>query len=294
MSFEDWFLRNSTNYFSDYALYLEDYLQDLKENLRKGGISYTLIQYVSIAIMSSVIGFVVLTPLVSVIIGLISGGFSGIIAGLIAGPVVGIFLAIGVAMLFYLYPSIRISQRRDNIDHNLPFATIYLSTIAGMGTPVSAIFQLLGQFEEYGEVSKEARKIANDVYGFGADIDIALSRAAERTPSDKFKDLLWGINSILTTGGDMRSFLREKANSFMNDYRRDLDQFADTLSLLVEMYITVVIVGSVFLIIISTIMSSLGSSPLIILTMQTATIFLLLPMASVMFIVIVKSVSPAE
>ncbi len=193
-----------------------------------------------------------------------------------------------------MYPSVEMQARRDNIDHNLPFATTYLSTVAGSGTPPSAMFRLLGRFDEYGEVSKEAEKIANDVFTFGADLDVALSRAAERTPSERFKDLLWGMNSIITTGGDLKGFLEEKAEQFMNQYRRELDNFTETLSLMVEMYITIVIVGSVFLMIISTIMSALGTGQVVILSIQMATVFILLPLASVMFIVIIKTVSPVE
>jgi len=222
------------------------------------------------------------------------GSITGIVAGLITGLFVGMFLGVGVFMAFYVYPSIQVSKRRDDINHNLPFATMYLSTVAGSGTPPAAMFKLLGQFDEYGEVSKESAKIARDVYSFGADLDEALTNAAQRTPSEKFKELLWGLNSVITTGGDLKSFLRQKTDSYMSDYRRELDTFTDTLSLMVEMYITVVIVGSVFLMIISTIMSALGSGRTLVLGIQLATVTLLLPMAAIAFILIVKSTSPLE
>ncbi|MDY6766161.1 MAG: type II secretion system F family protein, partial [Candidatus Nanohaloarchaea archaeon] len=200
----------------------------------------------------------------------------------------------GTFMAFYLYPTVRVGERRSNIDNNLPFATMYLSTIAGTGTPPAAIFDLLGDFDEYGEVSEEARNISRDIYTFGAGTTEALRSAAQRTPSDKFKELLWGVNSILTTGGDLRAYLREKSEAFMADYRRSLDEFTDTLSLLVEMYITLVIVGSVFLITISTIMSTLGGNSSLIVAIQIFTVVILLPLSAIMFIVIVKGVSPLE
>ncbi len=294
MSFKKDFMNFSVKYFGDFVINYEKQFSGIRDSIRKANIKMTLRQYLSVAALSSVIAFVFVTPFIGILFGLISGDLGGIIGGLIAGPFIGIGAAVGVFMFFYIYPSNKITKRRNNIDFNLPFATTYLSTVAGMGTPIAAIFRLLGEFEEYGEVSKEARKIANDVYGFGADTEIALTRAAKRTPSEKFKDLLWGINSILTTGGDLKGFLREKANTYMDDYRRQLDKFSDTLSLLVEMYITVVIVGSVFIMIITTIMSSLGTEPMVILTLQIATVFLMLPISSMMFILIVKTVSPIE
>lgn len=291
---EDSYVAYAEQYFSKYALLISEYFQDIKKDLQRANLGFTLTEYLSIALMSGALTFVVLTPALSVIVGLMLGSIAGIIAGLITGLFVGLFGAVAVFMGFYIYPSIEVSRRRDNINHNLPFATMYLSTVAGTGTPAPAMFKMLASFDEYGEVAEEADRISRDVYNFGADLDKALKNAAERTPSEKFKELLWGMNSVITTGGDLRSFLREKTDSYMTDYRRELDQFTDTLSLLVEMYITLVIVGSVFMMILSTIMSALGTSELLVLGLQMGTTFLLLPMASIMFIVIVKGSSPME
>jgi len=291
---EDAYVAYAEQYFSKYALLITEYFQDIKKDLQRANLGFTLTEYLSIALMSATITFVVLTPSLSVIVGLMLGTIPGIIAGLITGLFVGLFGAVAVFMGFYLYPSVEVSRRRDNINHNLPFATMYLSTVAGTGTPAPAMFKMLASFDEYGEVAEEADRISRDVYNFGADLDKALKNAAERTPSEKFKELLWGMNSVITTGGDLKSFLREKTDSYMTDYRRELDQFTDTLSLLVEMYITLVIVGSVFMMILSTIMSALGTSEMLVLGLQMGTTFLLLPMASIMFIVIVKGSSPME
>lgn len=293
-TFEDRYVDYAEQYFSKYALMIDEYFQDIKMDIRRANLGFTLTEYLSVALMSAVLVFAILTPLLSVIVGLMLGTVSGIIAGLITGLFIGLFGAVAVFMGFYLYPSVEVSRRRDNINHNLPFATMYLSTVAGTGTPAPAMFKMLASFDEYGEVAKESERISRDVYNFGADLDEALKNAAERTPSEKFKELLWGINSVITTGGDLRAFLREKTDSYMTDYRRELDQFTDTLSLLVEMYITMVIVGSVFMMILSTIMSALGTSQFLVLALQMGTTFLLLPLASIMFIIIVKGSSPME
>ncbi len=273
---------------------IEPYFQDLGNDLILADIGLTLHEYLGLAVVASIGSFGFSALLVGLIVGLMTMDLMGILSAVIMGVFVGVFLAVATFMGFYLYPSIKVGQRRSNIDNNLPFATMYLSTVAGTGTPPAALFQLLGQFDEYGEVSEEARNISRDIYTFGAGTSQALRGAAERTPSDKFKELLWGINSILTTGGDLRSYLQEKSESYMADYRRSLDEYTDTLSLLVEMYITLVIVGSVFLVIISTIMSALGGNTLLIVSLQIFTVIFLLPFAAVMFIVIVKGVSPLE
>ncbi|MDY6789441.1 MAG: type II secretion system F family protein [Candidatus Nanohaloarchaea archaeon] len=294
MGLKKWYLSKAEDWFSRYALMIKEYFQDTKIDLQKADINYTLTQYLSLAMMSAVSIFMLSTPLMSMFIGFMQKSIAGVIAGVIAGFFIGVVLSVATFGGFYLYPSVEVARRKEDINHNLPFATLYLSTVASSGNPPAAMFKLLGNFEEYGEVSKEAAKIAGDVYNFGADVEEALNSAAERTPSDKFKNFLWGLNSVVTTGGDLKAYLSEKASEFMRDYRRELDKFTDLLSLLVEMYITIVIVGSVFLIILSTIMSALGGGQAVVLGLQTATIFLLLPMASIMFIIIVKGASPLE
>lgn len=294
MTDDSFYLAISERFAGKSATQVEDFFKDLNNELVMADMGYTLHEYLSMALFSAGLIFFTGAISLSVIIGSLNPSLSGIIAGLITGLFVGTFFGIGTFIGFYTYPKIVIGQRKSDIRNNLPFATMYLSTIAGTGTPPAALFELLGDFEEYGEVSVEAEKISRDIRTFGADATQAIRGAAQRTPSDQFKELLWGINSIITTGGDMRAFLQEKSESYMSDYRRRLDKFTETLSLLVEMYITLVIVGSVFLIIISTIMSAFGSNTLTIVMLQLFTVFIVLPMAAVMFIVIVKGVSPLE
>lgn len=276
------------------AATMEDLFRDLGNDLVLADMGYTLHEYLSMTFFSSGLIFLVSAPSLSVIVGALNPTVSGIIAGLITGLFVGVFLAVGTFIGFYTYPKAVIGKRRSDIKNNLPFATMYLSTIAGTGTPPSALFKMLGDFEEYGEISRESEKISRDIRTFGADETEAIRGAAQRTPSEEFKELLWGINSVITAGGDLRSFLQQKSKSFMTEYQRRLDKFTDTLSLLVEIYITLVIVGSVFLIIISTIMSAFGQSPLLIISIQLFTIIVLLPIAAATFIIIVKGVSPLE
>ncbi|MDY6769484.1 MAG: type II secretion system F family protein [Candidatus Nanohaloarchaea archaeon] len=294
MDIRESYIRFAQRMTAEVADRISQFFPDLSNDLILADIGLTLNEYLSVALLSSAIAFAVTAPLISMLVGLMTGTLVGVVSGLIMGLFVGVFIGVAVFMGFYLYPSLQVGERRSNIDNNLPFATMYLSTIAGTGTPPAAIFDLLGDFDEYGEVSHEARNISRDIYTFGAGTTEALRSAAQRTPSDKLKELLWGINSILTTGGDLRSYLQEKSEAYMADYRRSLDEFTDTLSLLVEMYITLVIVGSVFLVTISTIMSTLGGNASLIVAIQVFTVIVLLPLSAVMFIVIVKGVSPLE
>ncbi len=278
-----------------FAPYLTPLFEDMKSEMRKADISLSLQEYASTALFSAVLAFLFSAPIVSVIVGMLVGSTSGIVSGAIAGLFVGLLFGTLTFLFFYVFPSIRVSGRRKSIDNALPFATMYLSTLAGTGTHPAAAFEMLGRFDEFGEVSREAKKITRDVYTFGVDLSTALEGAAERTPSSKMKDLLWAINNVLTSGGDFRTMLEERVETLMADYARTLDKFTDNLSVLIELYITFVIAGSVIGIVLASIMTSIGgTNQALLLIISVLITFLYLPISAGAFILIIKSISPVN
>jgi flagellar protein FlaJ len=204
----------------------------------------------------------------------------------------GISIVLGLIIfgLGYLYPGLKTSEIKKDIMNNLPFATIYLTTLSGSGMNTAQVFEILSHFKEFGQVSKEAQRVVRDVELLGIDMATALERAAERTPSSQLRELFWGMRSTVTTGGDLNSFLIEKSHSYMADYRRFLDKFVDQLSILMEVYITAVIVGSIFFIIMGTILGLMGGGqPIMMVQMM---VYLGIPIMSVMFIILIAGLSP--
>lgn len=272
-----------------YALEIVEYFEDLRPQLSKAGIEISLPEYLSMMLFS--IGLVALMTLsIGGTLLVVSAGFIGILIAVIATVFTSIFTALG----FYIYPSVLMSNRASQIRDTLPFATMYLSTLAGTGTPLPQIFKNLGEVDEYGEVSKEAEKIARDIETFGMDVSEALERSANRSPSEDYKELMWGINHTITTGGSLRDFLHQRSDSLMNEYKRRIEEFSQSLSLLVEMYITVVVVGSIIFTSMSAVMSTISQNmePGQIVGIQLIAIFFGLPLISVMFIIIVKGMAP--
>jgi flagellar protein FlaJ len=272
-----------------YMLEYLDYFQDLRPQLSKANVSVSLPEYVSMMMFTAMI----VSLFTTVVIGsvwAITAGITGFIYSL-AMALVGAF---AVMVLFYLYPEIRIRRRASQIKDKLPFATMYLSTLAGTGTSVPYLFKVLGEVEEYGEVTKEAKKISRDIETFNMDVNEALERAAERSPSREFKELMWGINHSMTSGSSLRVFLQERADRLMDDYRRKVEDFAEQLSLLVEMYIVVVIVGSIIFTSMSIVMSTFSANitPNTIVTVQVFSVFIGLPLISAMFVLLVSGMAP--
>ncbi|MCK5139203.1 MAG: type II secretion system F family protein [Thermodesulfovibrionia bacterium] len=272
--------------------------EDMKTDLRKAGINVTVSEYISVSLATSALVFAISTPLFAVISTLFVGNMEAIttgqayILGLLMGLLGGVFSATLIFLFFHSYPSLIIGERKKKISDSLPFATLYLTTVAGSGTPPIAMFKALSSFSEYGEIAKESKRISEETEIMGVNFVDAVENAARRTPSEDFRDLLWGIHSILTVGGDLRQYLHGKSIGFMQDYRRRLNQFTQQLSMFVEMYITVVLVGSVFFLVLSTIMGGVGGGSAIIVVVQLMLTFVFLPMASFGFLILIKGISP--
>ena len=275
-------------YFGGLALDIVPYFQDFNMTLNKANIKLSLPEYIALSIAAVVTTFVSVMTVLGTIFVLGSG-----LSGLISAFTFAFFLSMLAAGLTYLIPAIKVSSRSAVIRDMLPFATMYLSTLAGTGSSISEMFEDLAQVDEYGEVSEEAKKIHRDIETFGMDINEALERGAERTPSEDFEELLRGMQHILTTGGSVKEFLRERAAKLMDDYERRIEKFSDQLGLLVEMYITIVVVGSIIFTAMSAVMSSFtGFEPGFIVALQAVLIFIGLPLISGMFILFIKGIAP--
>ena len=220
---------------------------------------------------------------------------------MVTSPIIAIFSALTLSatfsgilfFIFYSYPATLSRVRENKIRKVLPFSVSYLASIANSKVSGIVLFKTISQFKEYNEVAKEAKNIVRDVEVFGMPLSSAIKNQAKKTPSKDFRELLWGINSVIVSGGDLGLFLKQKSDELMNDYRRRIRKYAQDLSLFVEVYLTLIITGSIFFIVLSSIISALsgGMGTIII---QTFVVFILIPILSIGFIILIKSISPIE
>lgn len=268
------------------------YFESIKYDLLKANMGFSLTEYVYIMFFTLLLLFAVEFPIIVIIIAIILK--DALIAFLFSFTITTVVLLL-VFFLFYTYPSMSSGKRKKNIDAALPFGTTYLATIASSGAPPIAMFKILSQFKEYGELSKETGKIYRDVEAFGMDLVSAIRKTAARTPSEELKELLWGMDTVITSGGNVGNFLHEKSRGFISEYRRRLEQYSRTLGLLIEIYLTIVLVGSIFFIIMTALMSILGGGGggISMIFIQFLVIFVALPFASIGFIGLLKAISPS-
>jgi flagellar protein FlaJ len=185
-------------------------------------------------------------------------------------------------------------DRRKKVDNFLPFATLYLSTAAGTKLTLDKIFKIFSRFSGYKEIVREIDDINNDIENFGIDIYTALERGADRSPSKKLKEVLYGVLSTLRSGGNLYTYLTDKSEALMNDYRRKLVEFSRSLTVYTEIYLTAVVLGGIFFTILTAIISGIGGAPSSIIGLQFLIVFVFIPAISWVFITLIKSATPGE
>ncbi len=268
---------------------LRVYFFDVKEDLHKANMNYTLEEYLSIAFLTCTVTFV----LENIFLGFIFGFFSSPLLSAFLSFTLSLALTALLFFLFYTYPATASQARESKINKALPFAVSYLATMSSAKVPPIVLFETLSKFDEYGEVTDESKSMVRDVNVFGMTFSSALIKQAKRSPSKDFRELLWGINTVTASGGDLTAFLKQKEVELMNGYRAKIRKYAQDLSLFVEIYLTLIITGSIFFIVLSSIINSI-SGGLGTTVVQSFVVFILLPLLSVGFIIIIKSISPIE
>jgi len=276
--------------------YLDKYLEpnlslftDLKKDLKMSGLKKTLIEYLCTSVFTCIILFMIELPILSYIFSLLGLGF---LFSFFLATTTAVLLSAFFYILFINYPKFIIRDKANSIEKTLPYAGIYLSTIASSGLPPHKIFEIFSKFDEYGEFTAETKRIITDIKMFGLNVYESLERAVERTPSRDLRDLFWTILSTLRAGGDLSVYLTEKSQTYLNSYRRRLSEFANSLSVYLEVYLTALVLGTIFFIILTSVMSGFTGASSNIVMLQFFLIFFFIPLISAAFIVLIKTASP--
>jgi len=277
--------------------YLDKYLEpnlnlftDLKKDLKMCGLKKTLIEYLCASVFTCMILFMIELPILSYIFSLLGLGF---LFSFFLATTTSVLLSAFFYILFINYPKFIIRDKANSIEKTLPYAGIYLSTIASSGLPPHKIFEIFSKFDEYGEFTVETKRIITDIKMFGLNVYESLEKAVERTPSRDLRDLFWTILSTLKAGGDLSIYLTEKSQTYLNGYRRRLTEFANSLSVYLEVYLTALVLGTIFFIILTSVMSGFtGGVSSNIVMLQFFLIFFFIPLISAAFIVLIKTASP--
>jgi len=270
--------------------WLKEFMGPLKPTLKRSRLFVTIEEYIATAIFT----ILLTTPLTAAFIYFILTTLLGLSGVLLIVPLIAVIIIyiVIIFLSFFIYPSFRLNQTREDMEKNIPYAASHMATVAGSEVPLYKVFQTAGKFKEYGQVAEECERIAKNIEVFGYDPITAMSESAKQTPSPSFKDMLWGLVSIERTGGDIREFLFEKAEKYMEEQQDKQREYIDSLEIMAEVYTTVFVAGPILAAIMVTIMGTMGGLPISIRGIFTLLIYIGIPILSILYIIMLKGAKP--
>ena len=247
--------------------------------------------FYSIALMNVVVG-VIVGLLVAIVLNFIlfpalANGAKPIVVPEMIGYILWILPVIIPIAAFGLTlssPQTRLKGRAKDIDKNLPYAVNYMAAMSAANVSPTVIFRGLSRQDIYGEVKNEAGMIARDIDMFGKDLLKALHRAMVRCPSTKFQEFLQGIITTSTSGGSLKVYFMTKGDQYMKDNRVEQLSTMETLGVMAESFVTVVVAAPLFLLIMMSVMAMMGGAGGT--SFLYLIVFLMIPICQFAFIVL--------
>ncbi len=241
--------------------------QDLEDNLLRAHIKLRPEEYLAGAWLNTTIAAVASVAIAFVslfLMLLVRVPISTIVPVFVLVAIVPGLLAyayyFGVPVVFRGKPASMAKKRGKQVDKRITGSMSFISAMASADVPVDVIFKELSKQPVYGEVAKEAEWITRDTELLGVDILTAIRNAAGRSPSNKFQDFLQGVVTTSTSGGQLKPYFLMKAEQFEKEDRLEMRKRMETLGMLAESFVTVVVAFPLFLVVIMAIMALISKS----------------------------------
>jgi pilus assembly protein TadC len=222
------------------------HFDDLKADLRGANSRFLLVSYLSIALF-----FITCSFILSLLVVALFAIFNISALLFIWAP---LFISFVLGVGFYLFPSLQKSSFEQGLGGELPFVTIYMSSIAGSNMDPTKIFKIISESDEYPHVGIEMRKVINQVEIYGFDLVTSLKNIAKSTPNKKLSELLGGIATNISSGSSLKNYLEKKSENLLSDYRAERMRYNSVAGTFMDVYISILITAPLILVMLVVIM----------------------------------------
>ncbi len=245
-------------------------------------------EFLSYVWTTCILVFLVMIFVASVLsLAILSSAHSSVAFVLVIFLIIAIMPTITAYIVLMSGPSSKANARARDINKRLGPAMNFISALASADVNVDVIFRELAKQDIYGEIKSEAEWISRDTELLGMDILTAIKRAAQRTPSTKFQDFLQGVVTTSTSGGQLKPYFIQKAEQYQKENKLEMRSQLESLGLIAESFVTVVVAFPLFLVIILAIMAIIpgsGGNTAMTVSLLELVIMFMLPLSQSAFI----------
>jgi archaeal flagellar protein FlaJ len=263
---------------------------NLDENLVKAHIRMRSDEYMAMVFATTVV-VAIATVVAGVVVGVLFVTSGNAFFGLLIAVALPVFGTLGTFFAMQGMPASKAKERGRKIDRKISPAMSFVSAMSSADVNVDQIFKELGRQKIYGEVAEEAAWITRDTELLGVDILTAIRNGAQRTPSKRFQDFLQGVVTTATSGGQLKPYFLLKADQFERENKLEQLQRVETMGLLAETFVTVVVAFPLFLVIIIAIFAVIGGGGTVMIDILWGIVGAMIPLAQFGFIFFMYSLA---
>jgi len=205
-------------------------------------------------------------------------------------------LAVGAGAFLtqYRLPNIRAGARRGQIESSLPITSSYMTVLACAGVDPEKIIRSVATADPKMILSKEVGSIVVKMDLLGYNILTALEKEVKKSPSVLYSNLLKGFAYTIRTGGNLKKFFLQSTTQFLNVRNQMIQQFLSTLGMLAETYVLMFAVFPLLLIIMLSVMASVGGTlgGIDLMQLMYMLTFIILPVMASLYIFIIDLLQP--
>ena len=255
----------------------------LEENLLKAHLRIRADEY-----MAFVYGATLIVGIGLAVAGIVLGLLLYLSGSVLFALVAGILIPVGgtPAAFFVIgaLPGSTAKTRGKQIDARISAAMSFVSAMSSADVNVDQIFKELARQDVYGQVAEEAAWITRDTELLGVDILTAIKSGATRTPSKRFQDFLQGVVTTATSGGQLKPYFLVKAEQYERENKLDRQKRVETMGLMAETFVTVVVAFPLFLVIILAIFAIIGGGGQFMINILWGIVAAMIPLSQFAFI----------
>ena len=208
----------------------------LSLTLQQGGVPYSNIEYISIALFSSSF----MGAVIFLLVFLISFRFVSIERLLPISILVGAVMLLMVFVYIMIYPRLLVKKKVADIERNLLYALRHILIHIKSGVPIFDSIVVVSQ-GRYGMVSEEFGRLVKEV-DTGTSLESAMGELALRNPSVPFRRAIWQISNSMKAGSDLGNVLKEIISNISREQLIAIRRYGSQLNPLTLVYMMIAVI----------------------------------------------------
>src|SRR5947199_315349 len=183
-----------------------------------------------------------------------------ILGSIFASVLMAVLTGLVIFGVGYMLPFMKVGSRRQHLDTFLAFTSSYMTVLASAGVTPERILRSTAEKDPKFMLSDEIANVVGRIDLLGYDVLNALNAEVDRSPSTNYQDLLRGFAGVIRTGGDMKKFFQGITDHLFQKRALQVQSFLDSLGIIAETYVLMLIAFPLMLIVMLSIMASIGGS----------------------------------